>query len=56
MLGRGIYEEYPDKYKNLIEDKIESPIKKINYLKNANNKPNDLKIKYVCNTHTISKK
>ena len=27
----------PDKYKNLIEDKIESPIKKINYLKNANN-------------------
>ena len=36
----------PDKYKNLIEDKIENPIKKINYLKNANNKSNDLKIKY----------
>ena len=36
----------PDKYKNLIEDKIESPIKKINYMQNVNYKRNNLDIKY----------
>ena len=37
----------PDKYKNLIEDKIENPIKKINYVKEINLKKDDLIIKYV---------
>ena len=37
----------PDKYKNLIEDKIESPIKKINYIHKIEYKEDDLEIKYV---------
>ena len=38
----------PDKYKNLIEDKIESPIKKINYIQRIEyNEEDGLKIKYV---------
>ena len=37
----------PDKYKNLIEDKIESPIKKINYIQKIGYKKNNLEIKYV---------
>ena len=37
----------PDKYKNLIEDKIEKPIKKINYIHKIGYKKDDLEIKYV---------
>jgi len=37
----------PDKYKNLIEDKIESPIKKINYIQKIGYKKNNLEIKYI---------
>ena len=36
----------PDKYKNLIEDKIENPIRKINYVKKTSNEEENLKIKY----------
>ncbi len=37
----------PDKYKNLIEDKIKSPIKKINYIQKIGYKKNNLEIKYI---------
>ena len=37
----------PDKYKNLIEDKIENPIKKINYIQKIGYKKNNLEINYV---------
>ena len=36
----------PDKYKNLIEDKLENPIKKINYIQKINYEEKDFKIKY----------
>ena len=36
----------PDKYKNLIEDKLENPIKKINYIQKISDKEDDFKIKY----------
>ena len=36
----------PEKYKNLIEDKIEKPIKKINYIQKIGYKKDDLEIKY----------
>ncbi len=37
----------PDKYKNLIEDKIKGPIKKINYIHKIGYKKDGLEIKYV---------
>ena len=36
----------PDKYKNLIEDKLENPIKKINYIQKINYEKKDFRIKY----------
>ncbi len=37
----------PNKYKNLIEDKIENKIKNINYIKKIEYQKNDLKINYI---------
>ena len=36
----------PDKYKNLIEDKLENPIKKINYIQKINYEEKDFRDKY----------